>query len=287
MNPAPATIGVGAAFNSTNYETIKARESAITMSVDIGNRGYNPTMARECAFCPETANRSREHLWSNWISQLLPGQKRLTFGSENPNITTKWVSPELNWKAKVVCGRCNNQWMSDIENAHAKPAMTDLILGRSGIPIDQSRASSIAIFAFKTAVIFDHISRNRRPFFERSARHEFRNSLTIPSNVSMWLTKFVPSGSGGANTLYHEGGITPDKSLEVYVCNYAVEHLVIQIVAYKERGLRTVSVKDNFLAVPFWPKVPEAFIWPPASVLKTASDFHSFCGRWQDVVATF
>ena len=33
------------------------------------------------------------------------------------------------WKARVVCGDCNNGWMSDLENDHAKPVLTPLITG--------------------------------------------------------------------------------------------------------------------------------------------------------------
>jgi len=29
------------------------------------------TQTKECAFCPETANRSGEHLWSTWIGDLV------------------------------------------------------------------------------------------------------------------------------------------------------------------------------------------------------------------------
>jgi hypothetical protein len=244
-------------------------------------------MPRECAFCPAPANCG-EHLWSDWLNKLLPGKKRFTIRNENREIVSDWVAPELNWTAKVVCEPCNNEWMSDIENVHAKPSMTDLILGKSDVPVDQSRANSIALFAFKTAVVFDHLSREREPFFERSSRHEFRNSLTIPYNVDMFLTEFVASGKGEAHTCYHDGQIPPDKSLEMYVCTYAIEHLVIQVIGYKVQGdLHKVDTKHNFEAVPFWPRIPDAFVWPPTSVLHTVNDFDSFSGRWQNVDATF
>src|SRR5271154_5981831 len=121
--------------------------------IDIGGRD-SVTRQRECAFCPETANRSGEHLWSNWINDLVPGRKKFTIRDENGNIVREWQSKELDWKAKVVCQRCNNTWMSDIENDHAKPAMTDLITGKVDVPITESKARSLALFGFKTAVVF-------------------------------------------------------------------------------------------------------------------------------------
>lgn len=57
-------------------------------------------------------------------------------------VISEWVSERLDWKAKVVCEKCNNTWMSDIENNHAKPAVTDLIVGKVDVPIPRSRARS-------------------------------------------------------------------------------------------------------------------------------------------------
>jgi len=239
-------------------------------------------MPRECAFCPAPAN-SREHLWPDWLNEILPGSKRFTMRDENKEIIGDWVKPKLDWKAKVVCERCNNEWMSELENVHAKPSLTDLILGKQDVPVDRTRANSIALFAFKTAVVFNHLRRGGAPFFERSARHEFRNSLTIPFNVDMWLTGFAPSGSGFAQTVYHDGKIPPDKTLEMYVCTYAIQHLVIQIVGYKELGIHQVVSKNQFQAIPFWPEIQDAFVWPPTEVLHTVSDFDSFSARWQTV----
>ena len=242
-------------------------------------------MPRECAFCPAPAN-SGEHLWSDWLNELLPGGKRFTMRDENKEITRDWVKPDLDWKAKVVCEPCNNQWMSELENVNAKPSMTDLILGESDVPVNQTRANSIALFAFKTAVVFDHLARGDAPFFERSARHEFRNSMTIPDNVDMWLTRYAPSGSGFAQTVYHNGKIPPDKTLAMYVCTYSIEHLVIQIVGYKEHGIHQVASKNHFQAIPFWPEIQDAFVWPPADVLHTVGEFDSFSARWQQVDVT-
>jgi hypothetical protein len=242
-------------------------------------------MPQECAFCPSPAN-SGEHLWSNWLNKILPGRKRFTKRGDNKEIIGDWVSPKLDWKAKVVCALCNNEWMSNLENVHAKPSMTDLILGKSGVAIDRTRANSIALFAFKTAVVFDHLVSGRAPFFERSARHEFRNSLTIPYNVGMWLTGFVPNGSGLAQTVYHNGQVSPDKTLGMYVCTYSIEHLVLQVVGYKADGLHQVAPKNYFPAIPFWPEIQDAFVWPPAEALHAVSDFDSFSARWQNVDVT-
>jgi hypothetical protein len=234
----------------------------------------------KCAFCPETANMSGEHLWSDWMNQLSPGKKQLVIKDKNRQVIKSWTKPELDWTANVVCETCNNEWMSDIENDHAKPSMSELIVGKLDIPINQERANSIALFAFKTAVIIDHLKRDSEPFFEESIRYEFKKSRTIPENVDMWLTGFAAPGRGEINTLYGKGSVSPGVDLTLYVCTYAVEHFVIQTVAHKTNGVREIKTNHNFAAIPFWPAIPDNFVWPPSDVLRTIEDFDAFSDRW-------
>jgi hypothetical protein len=214
------------------------------------------------------------------MNKIVPGEKHFAVKDENRQIIRDWKGPELNWKVNVVCETCNNGWMSDLEAQHAMPSMSDLITGKLDIPIDQKRADSIALFGFKTAVIVDYAGRKGDFFFGRDVRHEFRRSQTIPYNVSMWLTGFASRGRGEINTLYRKGEISAGKQIEVYTCTYAVEHLVIQVVSYNETGIQRASSVDEFLAVPFWPKIPDAFRWPPTRVLCDVSEFDRFSDRW-------
>jgi hypothetical protein len=74
-----------------------------------------------------------------------PGEKRFLNIIERRN----WSANKLNWTARVVCEPCNVGWMSKVEEHHPEPAMSDLIAGKVDIPIPQSRANSIALFALK------------------------------------------------------------------------------------------------------------------------------------------
>jgi hypothetical protein len=241
---------------------------------------------RECAFCPETAKLTAEHLWSDWMNDLFPGKKRFTNKNQKGEIVRAWESTKLDWKAKVVCSKCNSTWMSNIENYHAKPSLTDLIAGKLDIPINQSRAHSIALFGFKTAVIFDRIVRNRDGFFERSVRHSFRQSLSIPWNVNMWMAGFLRGGNGHVHTGYHESTLAT-YPLKTYVCTYAVGHFVFQVIAADlPPGFFQIAPTPGFeeVTIPFWPRIPDGFVWPLTDVLKTVVDFDAFSMRWQNVV---
>jgi len=243
-------------------------------------------MPKECAFCPETAKLSAEHLWSNWMNDLFPGKKRFTSKNEHGEIVADWSSEKLDWKARVVCVQCNNTWMSNIESG-AKSPMSAFILGKSG-PISQSCADSIALFAFKSAVIFDHIRRDREPFFSRSVRHGFRESLAVPASLRMFMAGFLPLGKGHVHTCYHEGALSATDRITLYVCTYAVGHFVFQVVGQKQQGYANVTLQPRELqafALEFWPWVPDGASWPPAHVLQTVEDFDSFSSRWRDLTA--
>ena len=243
-------------------------------------------MSRECAFCPSTADLTGEHLWSHWMDDLFPGKKRFTSKNEKGEIIKQWEDASLSWKAKVVCRRCNNGWMSDMESKHAKPAMTGLIRGNEEATITKSHARSIALFGFKTAVIFDHMQRGRVPFFPQRARYRFRQCLAIPFNVSMWLAGFLPIGKGEVHTSYHDGTSESGNRLELYVCTYAVGHLAFQVVAARQTGLTLFSPGDGFehLAIPFWPRLRLGTRWPPNYVLRTVGDFDEFSRRWETII---
>ncbi|MGB8523552.1 MAG: hypothetical protein WCD43_11345 [Candidatus Acidiferrales bacterium] len=223
------------------------------------------------------------------MNELMPGNKHFTLKNAEGAVIVDYMSGTLDWKAKVVCEACNNGWMSDIESSHAKPSLTDLIIGKMDFLITQSRARSIALFAFKTAVIFDHLARKREPFFLASSRHAFRESLTIPSNVQMWMAGFRPPGKGKAQTVYHTGNVPGKNSIEIYACTYAVGHLVIQIVGCNASEVSSIQprlARFETLSVPFWPSLPDGFIWPAGDVLRTVDDLDAFSMRWRHLTVT-
>jgi hypothetical protein len=201
--------------------------------------------------------------------------------------TSYFLSKKLDWTIKVVCERCNNTWMGEIESKYAKPVMTPLILGRAGIAITQSDADAIGRFAFKTAVILDHLARARPPFFSRFARHEFRKCHAIPASVRMWLAGFASLERGNAKTIYHEGEDSTGNRFQFYICTYSVGHLAFQVVSLRNPLPRmSFSPADDrfeLLTIPYWPWIPSGTLWPPAHVLGSVAEFDAFADRWHRV----
>lgn len=99
----------------------------------------------------------------------------------------EWEAGSMDHTAKVVCVPCNTGWMSDLESRHAKPAMKQMILSDNPTYLTTEQLVSIAICAFKTAVIGDHTERGKLPFFPAQARRRFANTLRIPLGFQVWV----------------------------------------------------------------------------------------------------
>src|SRR5947209_10860699 len=134
-----------------------------------------------CAFCPRTAKLSGEHIWSQWMGRLFPIKKyRFIRRDIDGNAINTFSMGGLDLTANVVCKPCNEGWMSDIESKYAQPAMEALIIGgKTDFTISKARAKAIALFAFKTAVVIDHMGGDP-PFFRRSLRYAFAANKIIP-----------------------------------------------------------------------------------------------------------
>jgi hypothetical protein len=243
-------------------------------------------MPRPCAFCPATANISGEHIWSDWMNALFPsGQVTFQKVEQDGSISKRWRSVSgLNMTANVVCKKCNETWMSAIEADHAKPAMSDLILGKPATEITPEQAHGISLFAFKTAVISNYSLPEDEEFFEISHRYAFRKSLSIPSKVGMWLLGFAPDSGGGIRSV---NIYFPDKNspkLTLNVCSFYVGQLGFQVVSLKSNTvtqIESLPTPDN-LTVLFYPTLRGGVSWPRTVVLGWEV-FDRFAYRWNSV----
>ena len=251
---------------------------------------------QQCAFCLNEADLTGEHIWSDWMNRVLPPsgpfQVTSTKGTGEPIC---YRAHTLNMKLRVVCEKCNNGWMSELESYRAIPAMKDLILSDKGVLLTSQRLESIAIFAFKCAVIADHSSflkpkfKNRELFFSADCRTAFRQSLAIPEGVQMWLAASKEDGRGTFRDTYRPSPPSVARGFELYELTYGVGYLIFQVVA--TRWLGDGSKGDllrfghgrywNKFCLPLWPNDGCTVLWPPDKQL-TPELARRFSERWKD-----
>jgi hypothetical protein len=255
-------------------------------------------MAR-CAFCLREGKLSGEHLWSDWICELFPDIEvkfRKRFVSDAN--ATEWEKSGMGHRVKVVCKHCNENWMSDLESKHAKPALKGMILGDAPVRLNREQLVSIAIFAFKSAVIGDHMQ-NAKPFFLSLARQKFSRTLAIPSGCQVWIGCIGESdphhATCGMRYSYTPPGIP--NGYHIYTFTWGVGRFVLQLTStrWKTGRLRrrviphlTQNSYWNDAAIPIWSKVQmPAFVqWPPPRHL-VGNVLNEFSDRWRRMSGPF
>jgi hypothetical protein len=250
----------------------------------------------QCAFCLQHGKMSAEHIWSAWICELFPDIE-VTFRqwSVTDAVQKEWDAP-MGLTTKVVCKACNEGWMSDLESGHAKPAMKSLILSGDPVILDTARLVSIAIFAFKTAVIGNHMGRDQLPFFPSQVRRRFANTLRIPPGFQVWMGRLADSDPhhGVFRQRYWKTPTGTTNGYHLYGVTWGIGRFVFQATATRwtsGRNRRNVlphltqdSYFDSF-SIPIWPMLngPITAEWPPRHHLGH-DVLYQFCDRWKEIV---
>lgn len=252
-----------------------------------------------CAFCLEPAQMTGEHLWSAWTERLFSESVSMfnfrTLDSEGT--VKRWKGRSVNMKAHVVCGRCNNTWMSDLD-ADAKLTLKDLIRHAAFVTLLPCGIASMAAFTFKTAVVADHIRHYRgRPFFLYAARKQFARTLAIPNGVQMWCAAFRGKYllSGRYTTHYAKINTGRFKGFELYIFTYVVGFLVLQLtatrwasIAKRPAFMPVLTQNDTIwrrVSIPFWPSDGTPITWPPLEHFDDQG-IEVFAERWGRIAET-
>ncbi len=108
---------------------------------------------------------------------VAPGQMRID--AEPPQST-----------ARIVCTRCNNEWLSVIDSDAAK-VLKPLIRGDAEVTLDKSAQSAVAAWVFKCALTFD-AAQNGESGSLQSLRAQFRSSRKAPPGCVIYAGPAIP-----------------------------------------------------------------------------------------------
>lgn len=235
-----------------------------------------------CAFCPATADITGEHLWDDWAGRMFGNREYVYTWRDSDGHAKTWEHDKLNQKARVVCGKCNNEWMSEV-SSRAKTLIGKAVSKCSPVVLNAEGIAAVAAWGFLKAVVADHMSDLTGPFYTFADRQLFRQTLAIPRGVQMWL----------AGTLRHRGvfkGYTIDTPLntpqrfELNCFTYSLGHFAIQVVGskWKRKALRRhanpPSVRQGIpwvrTSITIWPNIPAPIAWPASMFLGDRLNTH-------------
>lgn len=112
-------------------------------------------MSRVCVFCRREGQKlTREHVYPDWLSGLFSKSLIGTNEVSGDSVNRVWHGRVFQHKVKLVCGDCNNGWMSAIER-EAKALLTSLAFTHDGHALTKEDQRRIALWVQKTLLIMN------------------------------------------------------------------------------------------------------------------------------------
>lgn len=231
-----------------------------------------------CLFC-ENRPSTLEHVWPQWISRLLHAKP-----ARNQYISVRGATDRpikghfarmLGATVRKVCSDCNSGWMGDLEN-HAKPHLTPLIIDPEfRVVLSAEARVALAAWALKTVMVMEHSSGRKRMCYTPDDRATFRETLTPPDNVYIWMAQYLGRVDGQSSTHHLIFG----NKTRGQCATFTIKHLGFQVFALPEGHTVEQNPLWDSSALPLWPADAEDLLWPPLQYFSDSS-IEKFAGRW-------
>lgn len=209
-----------------------------------------------CAFCGQSAARSREHIWPDWLLRHIELRKS-TMAHTHFAIDGRILSRRVQSASSVVygkvCAACNDGWMSQLEGS-VKPIVSELISSQpSKGALLAEEAHTLAVWAFKTAIVRNAGTNYRTVIPEGHYRHLYQTK-DIPPNVYVDMA-LCPSHAALAGlqsqTLMgflrpEDAGLAIQVQQELYNVTLAIGPLLLRTIYFPLHGY-TVATHESFI----------------------------------------
>jgi hypothetical protein len=144
---------------------------------------------RKCIFCGD-GRLTKEHVFGEWFRKLVniddPRPGSVTHHTPGNATEIDFEAVPVTRTARVVCERCNNGWMSQLEE-RAAVILTPLLQGQSG-RLSEEDLELLAIWAFKTACVIDAASPEAGANFPIDHRRRLYERRQLPARCAVWMT---------------------------------------------------------------------------------------------------
>jgi hypothetical protein len=253
---------------------------------------YTLAVARECIFCGGTPVEV-EDAWPLWLRRRFetPAEVRATRTGEKP-IT--FLTDKIELRLKAVCEKCNQGWMSDLEQ-RAEPILSPMINGVS-TGLDRTTQQIVATWAVKTAMVLEHtLSAPHAIYWSPNQRAALaRPPHEIPTETIVRISSYR-----GSQLAWYTGGLgyvakltSPEPMAPSTQATIVVGSLVLQVSSdrYEETtGQASItwppphSAKSEWI----WPIQHAVVQYPPAAEPLTDAELLEFAkGQVGDPSAT-
>jgi hypothetical protein len=232
----------------------------VTLETDIEFDGdeepllHLPGTADRCPFCNAAGDLTAEHVWPDWFIKAV--------AQRGDSVSIDGVARPLRHLTIDVCGTCNNEWMSVLEQ-DARTLLADMLRTRR-TTLDAAQQERLAAWATLKAYELEYLSRRTTP---RGYLQDLRNKRVPPHGISVWLGAYTPDEPARAWIRYHRvSALSPDGpvGVNVFSVTFTLYQVVLQVIGHYVAG--NVVMRDSGPAAgaisQLWPVSDEQVTWP-------------------------
>lgn len=206
--------------------------------------------SRVCILCGASGPLTREHVWSEWYSELSP-ELSYTCRIHGRNQTERtFASRSLDLQPRVLCGRCNHIWGGKNLEPYAKRVLVPMLKGGSRtLLFPQIRY--LVTYATLKMMVYEWIGNQDNRFFTAEDGLRLHEHRQPPLASRVWIGRYVGdmrqsgriSGEMMLVSLFPPGGESAGRiQTHLLTCTYTIGEVLFQFFALK----RTEEVKDWF-----------------------------------------
>ena len=221
-----------------------------------------------CEFCGKDLPLTTEHAWPEWALTYVRGP------DEGPFLLTSqryglpfasWEGPAPELTVKILCHPCNHDRLGLIEDETA-PILKPLIAGRQRL-LSRANVAAIALWATKTAMVFEFTGDQRRPpFYTADERRALSLDRRIPDRTTVLVARYSAAEYGLFDhsrdlTLTPSDGAAPYQAM---LSTTAIGQFVCQVITHRssERPTAELGQSARHVVKEIWPETGN-LLWPP------------------------
>ena len=161
-------------------------------------------MLRSCVFCGAPAD-SQEHVWPDWAVPMLVDEGPLPHFHQiiqegRPDEERRYLKDAYSVTVGVVCERCNNGWMSNLES-RAKPYLEPMLRGR-GRAVHETGLRTLATWALKTSMMVEHMHGARRHIIPAEEYAHLFEHGEPSERIRVWMATYAGSQAVAVGSMW-------------------------------------------------------------------------------------
>jgi hypothetical protein len=193
--------------------------------------------------------------------------------------------PEL--VIKCVCSRCNNGWMSQLQE-RGKPIIERLWTG-GACALDLQAKRTLSSWAVMTSMVLQTLDERGEWLYSEFDRTVFWTNEEMPSFMGIWIAQCV-----GYTSMSTQGRSMSSQSAErrarAHVITMAFGTLGLQVLKVNLEGSKKlpkdITVSQGFgdwenIALQIWPLKGAPVTWPPPRGIRCEPELEQFAGRFR------